>query len=148
VKVILLKDHPKLGKKGEIKEVAEGYARNLLFPRGLAEEASPQKLRERQHQEAQARLKSQRLETESRARAAALEQQTIAFTLPAGEGGRLFGSVTSNDIAAALEKMGFPVDKKKIALAEPIKTIGRHEVTVKLHQGVKATVVVQVEKEN
>jgi large subunit ribosomal protein L9 len=148
VKVILKKDWPKLGKKGELKEVAEGYARNMLFPRGLAEEATPQKLREMQHQEAQAQIKNQRLETESRARAAALDQQTIVFNLPAGEGGRLFGSVTSSDIADALQKMGLPVDKKKINLTEPIKTIGRHEVIVKLHRGIKATVVVQVEKES
>ena len=148
MKVILKKDWPKLGKKGELKEVAEGYARNMLFPRGLAEEATPQKLREMQHQEAQAQIKNQRLETESRARAAALDQQTVVFNLPAGEGGRLFGSVTSSDIADALQKMGLPVDEKKINLTEPIKTIGRHEVIVKLHRGIKATVVVQVEKES
>lgn len=148
MKVILKQDLPNLGKKGEVKDVAEGYARNMLFPRGLVEEATPQRLLERQHHEALTQKKNQRLEADGRARAAELEQQIISFSLPAGDAGRLFGSVTSADIAEALSNLGYPVEKKKIALTEPIKTVGRHPVVVKFHQGIKATVIVEVEKES
>ncbi|MEW5783601.1 MAG: 50S ribosomal protein L9 [Bacillota bacterium] len=148
MKVILKQDLPNLGKKGEIKDVAEGYARNMLLPRGLVEEATPQRLRERQHHEALTQKKNQRLEADGRARAAALDQQVIPFRMPTGDAGRLFGSVTRADIADALSNLGYPVDKKKIALTEPIKTVGRYQVVVKLHQDIKATVIVEVEKES
>ena len=148
MKVILKKDIPNLGKKGEVKEVAEGYARNMLFPRGFAEEATSRRLRELQHRESLQQQKSRRLEEQSREQARQLEQQVITFKLAAGEGGRLFGSVTAADIAEMLEKQGYVVDKKKIALPEQIKTVGRHQVAIKLHRGIKATITVQVEKES
>jgi large subunit ribosomal protein L9 len=148
VKVILKQDLPKLGKKGEVKEVAEGYARNMLFPRGLAEEATAQRMKELERRSLLQQSKNRRLETESLARAEQLNQQLLTFKLAAGEGGRLFGSVTAADIAEALHKQGYEVDKKKILLAEPIKAVGRHPVSIKLHQGVRAEITVQVEKEN
>ncbi|NLA27348.1 MAG: 50S ribosomal protein L9 [Firmicutes bacterium] len=147
MKVILIKDVPGLGEKGEVKDVAPGYGRNLLIPRGLAEEATPGRLRDREHRELALQKKSSRLEKESKAQAEILEQQIIKFRMAAGEGGRLFGSVTAGDIAAELQRMGFVVDRKKIVLEEPIKATGRYEATVKLHLGVKVTVVIEVEEE-
>ena len=148
MKVILLEDVPGLGRKGEVKDVAPGYARNLLIPKGLAEEATPGRLREREHQERVQQQKNRRLEAESRAQAQLLEQQVLHFRMAAGEGGRLFGSVNAADIAEELKRLGFDVDKKKITLKEPIKATGRYEVLVRLHPGVKATVVVEVAGEN
>ena len=110
---ILIEDVAGLGKKGEVKEVAPGYGRNLLIPKGLAEEATPGRLRERQHRELVLQQKSSRLEKESRVQAGILEQQVLRFRLAAGEGGRLFGSVTAADIAGELQRLGFDVDKKK-----------------------------------
>lgn len=147
MKVILIQDVPNLGKKGEIKEVAEGYARNLLLPRGLVEEATPHRLQERQRQEAAARIKSRRLDEQSQAQAAELDHKVVVIKLPAGEGGRLFGSVTAADIAGMLNRQGFAVEKKKIVLEEPIKSVGRYEITIKLRPGIKAAVFVQVEKD-
>ncbi len=148
MKVILLEDVTGLGKKGEVKDVAPGYGRNLLIPKGLAEEATEGRLREQQHRELVLQKKSSRLEKESRERAEILEQQVITFRLAAGEGGRLFGSVTAADIAGELQRLGFDVDRKKIVLEEPIKATGRYGVTVKLYTGVKAVVTVVVEEDN
>lgn len=148
MKVILLEDVAGLGKKGEVKDVAPGYARNLLIPRGLAEEATPGRLREREHRERVQEQKNRRLEAESRAQAQLLEQRVLHFRAAAGEGGRLFGSVDAADIAEELKRQGFDVDKKKILLEEPIKATGRYEVTVKLFPGVKATIVVEVSGES
>lgn len=148
MKIILTENIPGLGKKGEVKEVAPGYGRNLLIPKGMAEEATPGRLRELQHQEQALKKKSRRLKEESRDQAERLEQQELRFRLAAGEGGRLFGSVTAADIAGELQALGFDVDKKKIILEEPIKATGRYEITVKLYSGVKAVVAVEVEEES
>jgi large subunit ribosomal protein L9 len=148
VKIILKQDVPKLGKKGELKDVAEGYARNMLFPRGLAEEATPQRLKELHRRQIDEQNKTKRLESESKARAALLDQHILTIKMPAGESGRLFGSVTAADIAAGLQKDGYPVEKKKVIMEEPIKVIGRHQVTIKLSQGVKAVVLVNVEQDS
>ena len=147
MKVILKEDVPGLGEKGEIKDVAPGYGRNLLIPRGLAEEATPGRLRDLQHREQALKNKKRRQKEESLVRAEQLEQQEIKFRLAAGEGGRLFGSVTASDIAGELQQLGFSVDKRKILLEEPIKAVGRYEITVKLYSGVEAGVIVEVEEE-
>lgn len=147
MKVILTGDVPKLGKKGEVKEVAEGYARNLLFPRGLAEEATPDRLREVQRSLELKQRKDERLESENKAKALEMEKMVIKLKSPAGEGGRLFGSITTSDIAGALAEAGYEVDKKKIILPEPIKTLGQHQVVVKLYKGIKAQIKLQVDKE-
>ena len=148
MKVILKEDIPGLGEKGEIKEVAPGYGRNLLIPKGLAEEATPGRLKELQHQEQVLKRKKQRLLEESQVQAERLAQQELRFRLAAGEGGRLFGSVTAADIAGELQRLGFNVDKKKVILEEPIKATGRYEITVKLYSGVQAEVVVEVEEDS
>ena len=92
--------------------------------------------------------KKQRLLEESQVQAERLAQQELRFRLAAGEGGRLFGSVTAADIAGELQRLGFNVDKKKVILEEPIKATGRYEITVKLYSGVQAEVVVEVEEES
>lgn len=147
MKVLLKEDVPGLGEKGEVKDVAPGYGRNLLIPKGLAVEATPGRLRELQQQEQLLEKRRERLKEESFAQAERLEQQELLFRMAAGEGGRLFGSVTAADIAAELQKLGFSVEKKKVLLEEPIKAAGRYEITVKLHSGVRAVVVAQVEEE-
>lgn len=148
MKIILKEDIPGLGEKGEVKDVAPGYGRNLLIPRGLAVEATPGRLRELQQQEQVLERKKERLKEESLVLAERLGQMEIRFRMAAGEGGRLFGSVTAADIAAELHKLGFSVEKKKVILEEPIKAAGRYEITVKLHSGVKAAVAVEVEAED
>ena len=147
MKVILREDVPGLGEKGEIKEVAPGYGRNLLIPRGMAEEATPGRLRDLEHREQALQSRKRRQEKESRSQAEQLEQQELRFKLAAGEGGRLFGSVTAADIAGRLQQMGFGVEKKKVVLEEPIKAVGRYEITIKLHPGVEAVVAVEVQEE-
>lgn len=148
MKVILKEDVPGLGEKGEVKDVAPGYGRNLLIPRGLAEEATPGRLRDLQHREKILKNKQERLKKESLDQAERLEQQELRFKMAAGEGGRLFGSVTAADVARKLQELGFDVEKKRIMLDEPIKAAGRYEITVRLHSRVKAVIVAVVEEEN
>ncbi len=146
MKVILQKDIPKIGKKDEIKEVADGYARNYLIPRGLAVEASAGRVQELKLREANRARRAEKEQEEALRQARKLEGQDILLKVAAGEGGRLFGSVTSADIAAALQAKGINIERKKIALPEPIKTLGRHTVEVKLHPRVIAPVTIIVEK--
>ncbi len=147
MQVILQKDVPNLGKNGELKEVASGYARNHLLPRGLAIEATPQRLREWQQRQEKAEKVNQQQEALARNLAEKLSAKTFIFKMPAGEGGRLFGSVTPADIAQKLKAEGFDVDKKRIEIAEPIKTIGTFKVAIRLYPGVKADLSLQVDKE-
>lgn len=147
MQVILQQDVTSLGKKGELKEVASGYARNHLLPRGLAIEATPQRLREWKQRQEKAATISRQQEEHARAQAERLSQKELIIWMPAGEGGRLFGSVTAADIAQKLAEAGFSIDKKRIELTEQIKSIGSFTASVRLHQGVKADVIVKVEKE-
>lgn len=148
MQVILEQDVPNLGEKGELKEVAKGYARNHLLPRGLAVEATPQRLREwKQRQEKEEAIKNE-LEEKARKQAGKLSQKEIGIKMPAGEGGRLFGSVTPADIAEKLSEEGFEVDKKKIEVSEQIKNLGNYTVDVRLHPGIKAEIIIRVEKED
>ncbi len=144
MKVILQADISGLGKKGEVKTVAPGYARNHLLPRGLVLEATPQRLKEWEKQRHKMETEAQQQEELARVQADKMNKIEIVINQAAGEGGRLFGSVTTADIAAELKKAGFEVDKKKIELPEAIKTIGRHDVRVKLHPGVKAELTLRV----
>lgn len=138
MKVILMQDVKSLGKKGDIKEVAEGYARNFLFPRRLAVEASGGHLKQhRQQEEVKAGKKSKVLEAAQKT-AAKMEGQVIEISVRVGENGRLFGSVTNNDVAAALKDKGFSVDKRKVELPETVKSVGTYPVRVKLHPEVDA----------
>lgn len=148
MKVILQKDVPGLGKKGELKEVSDGYARNFLFPRGFAVEASAGRVRDLALQEAKKSRRTEREREEAAALASRLEDNTVLIKANAGEGGRLFGSVTTADIARALQEKGFTLDRKKIELPEPIKMLGRHTVAIKLHPQVAVSININVEKQS
>lgn len=145
MKVILTQDVKKVGKKGEVLEVKDGYARNALFPKGLAVEANAVNLNQRMlEQKAEDKRKQQELD-EAQAIADKINDKEVKLAVKIGEGGKVFGSVTSKEIAEALEKeYGIKVDKKKIQLKEAIKGLGGQKVTIKLHAKVAATVQVLV----
>ncbi len=149
MKVVLLQDVKGKGKKDEIVNVSDGYARNFLFPKGLAAEASGTVLNEIKNREASKAHKAA-LELEAaKETAEKLEGVTVKFKLKAGDTGgdskKLYGSVTAKDIAEELEKQnGIVIDKRKIVLSEPIKQFGTHEIPVKLHASVTGTVNVIV----
>lgn len=147
MQVILKEDVKNLGKKGDVVKVAEGYGRNFLIPRGLAVEATEGNLKAFRHQQQLEAARQQRQAEEARRLRERLEGYTVVVRARAGEGGRLFGSVTAADVAEALRAAGFPVDKKRVELAEPLKSLGRHPVTIRLHAGVSATVWVEVQAE-
>ncbi len=148
MQVILEQDVPNLGKKGELKEVAKGYARNHLLPRGLAVEATPQRLRDWKQRQEKEEAANKELAEKAHKQAEKISQKEINIKMPAGEGGRLFGSVTPADIAKKLSEEGFEVDKKKIEVSEQIKNLGSYTVDVRLHPGIKAEITVLVEKED
>lgn len=144
MKVILQKDVKNLGKKGDAVEVSEGYARNYLVPRGLVIMATDANLRTlKQEQEAKQNRK-EREKKEAADLARKMSDMKVTIAAKAGEAGRIFGSVTSADIAAALEKKGVKVDKRKIELKDPIKVLGEYKVDVRVYQEVLATLTVKV----
>ncbi len=145
MKVVLLEDVKSIGKKNEIVNVSDGYARNFLFPRKLAKEATAGAVGEvNAKNEAIARQKAIELD-EAKKLAEKIEGKEIKIQAKAGTNNRLFGSVTSKEIAEEIEKqLGVEVDKKKITAAE-IKAFGNYEATVKLHSGVSAKLKVAVE---
>ncbi|HEV8150301.1 MAG TPA: 50S ribosomal protein L9 [Gemmatimonadales bacterium] len=144
MEVILREDVQSLGKAGALVRVKPGYARNYLLPRGLAYEATEGN-KKRIAAETRAR-ESRAAEERGKAQASADELSNVAVTVPAkaGEGDRLFGSVTAQDIADALAHAGHPVDKRKIELSHPIKQLGEHMVPVRLHSEVQAVIRVTV----
>jgi large subunit ribosomal protein L9 len=147
VKVILSQDVPSLGRAGTVVEVKEGYARNYLFPRGLAVEATEGRMRAlRQEREAGDRRGARQREEAARA-AATLSGRQIVITARGGDRGRLFGAVTAQDVAEALRRQGFDVSKKQVVLDHPIKVAGSHWVTVRLEHDQHARVRVVVEAE-
>ena len=148
MEVILLKDVRRLGKAGEIKTVADGYARNYLIPRGLAIPAT-EGARKQMAERAKARERRQaREKAQAEAQAANLAKVELTFKAKAGEKGRLYGSITNGDIATKLsEKLGIEVDKRKVLLEEPIKELGRFKVEVRVHPDVKTSLTVIVEPE-
>jgi large subunit ribosomal protein L9 len=148
VKVILLKDIKDLGKTGEIKELADGYARNYLIPRGLAVEATPDKLKEIEEKN----LKTQKNKQKEMASAEALKDKlngkSVQISLKTGGGDKLFGAVTTKEIAELIEKqLKIKVDRKKIELDEPIKHLGDYNIKIKLYQSVQAEIKLTVAAE-
>jgi large subunit ribosomal protein L9 len=148
MKVILKEDVKKLGNKGDVVNVADGHARNLLFPRGLAEPYTESSKKKLESEKKDQKEKTDRLLKKAQEEAQELSENPIVIKAKAGEHGKLFGSVTSPDITAALKKStGFEIDKKDVSIDEPIRHTGTHEVKVKLHKNVTATVKVQVVEE-
>jgi large subunit ribosomal protein L9 len=144
MEVILREDVKSLGKAGELVKVKPGYARNFLLPKGLAYEATEGN-RKRILAESKARAARAAEETSAaQASAAKLAGVTVTLARKAGEGDRLFGSITAQDIADALAKQGHAVDKRKIELEHPIKTLGAHTVPIRLHHEVQADLRVTV----
>ncbi|MCB1146608.1 MAG: 50S ribosomal protein L9 [Leptospiraceae bacterium] len=144
MRVILKSDIPSLGRAGEIKEVKNGFARNYLIPRGLVLSADGRSQKERQFLENVQQKKILKRKKTAEETAKTIHGKVIEFTLKAGEEGKLFGSVTNIGVQKKLEEAGFPVDRRSIHLEEPIKTVGTHEVEIRLHEGVVSKIQVIV----
>ena len=147
MEVILKEDVPKLGHRGDVVKVAEGYGRNYLLPRKLAIEATVSNKAVIDQMKQSAVRRSAIEKADSEALGKQLDGVALTFARKAGEKDHLFGSVTSADIADALEQKGFNIDRRKIQLNEPLKSIGEFEVPVRLHREVTSRVKVTVEKE-
>ncbi|MFZ3330382.1 MAG: 50S ribosomal protein L9 [Candidatus Acidiferrales bacterium] len=147
MQIILQEDVEKLGTRGQLVEVAEGYARNFLLPRKLGLEATAGNLKRLEKMRANFEKKEATEKAAAQQQGELLAAVSLEFTRKAGENDQLFGSVTSGDIAEALVAKGFEIDKKRIVLAEPIKIMGEYEVPVKLHREVSANVKIAVKKE-
>ena len=146
MKVILLQDVKGKGKKGQMLEVSDGYARNFMLPKKMAIEATPDaintmKMNDKATQERIAKEKAAALDTANKLRA-----MTLTVTAKGGGAGRLFGAVTNQEIAAALEKQGIKLDKRKIVIADPIKNVGTYTVTCKLGYEINAPLTVKIEE--
>lgn len=145
MKVILQADIKNLGKKGDVVEVSEGYGRNYLLPRGLAVEASSGNLRHAAQQKQKESAKAERELKEAQKIGEKIKDQQLKVGAKVGEGGRLFGSVTPQEIADQLRRQfAVEIDKRKIEIKEPIKSLGTHKVTVKIHPKVHVQVQVDV----
>jgi large subunit ribosomal protein L9 len=145
VKVILTTDVPKLGKSGEMKSVADGYATNFLIPQKLAVPAAGGAYRAWQHDIASREEKRQREREEAEIATNRISSTTLTMGVKVGEGGKLYGSITSKDIADALSRRGIEIDRHKIELEEPLKSLGTYKVAVKVYQGMTSEVTVVVE---
>jgi len=144
MKVILLTEVKGLGKADDVVEVNDGYARNLLFKKNLALEATPTNMNAIKLKKGSLAEKARRELLEAKENGRKLSDQKIVLTMKSGEGGRLYGAVTAMDIAAALEKQGYKVDKKHILIKNPIKAVGIFDVTLKLHAEVSVNITVDV----
>ena len=147
MEVILKEDVPKLGSRGDVVKVAEGYGRNFLLPRKLAIEASPGNKAVIEQMKAASRRRSAKEKAQAEELATQFEGVSVSFQRRSGEHDQLFGSVTAGDIAEALEKKGFNVDRRKIHIHEPLKTLGEFTVPIRLHKDVSTHLKVVIEKE-
>ncbi|MBI3747863.1 MAG: 50S ribosomal protein L9 [Chloroflexi bacterium] len=145
MKVILTKDVAKLGKSGEMRVVADGYATNFLIPNQLAVPAAGGAYRAWQHDIASREDKRVRERAEAEIAATRIASTTLTMGVKVGEGGKLYGSITSKDIADALGRRGIEVDRHKIDLEDPLKTLGTYKVAIKVFTGMTAEVTVVVE---
>ena len=147
MQIVLLEDVKSLGKKGEIVKANDGYARNFILPKKLGVEATPANLAKLKQQKAHEAKVAAQVLAEAKELAAKLEAGQVEMKAKVGEGGRLFGAIASKEIAQEVKKQfGLEIDKKKIVLKDPIKTLGKHEVQVKLHKDVTAKLAVNVEE--
>jgi large subunit ribosomal protein L9 len=148
MEVLLLSDIDRLGQAGDIKKVADGYARNFLFPRGLAVVATPGAIKQAEKQQKATARREAKALSEAQALALVLDGKIVTFQARAGEGDRLYGSITSSNIADSLsEQVGQEVDRRKIELEEPLKELGTHAVTIRLAAEAEAKVTVVIERE-
>lgn len=148
MKVILLTDVPKLGKQGEVVQVSDGYARNFLLPKSLAVEASEARLRELKQKNEQIEKRKEKEEQKAIWIKEKIEGQTVVVQAKCGEGGKLFGAVTSKEITDALKaQYKVDIDKKRVEIKEPIRHLGEYPVRIRLHSKAMAEVTVRVEEE-
>ena len=145
MKVILTKDVPKLGKSGELKNVADGYATNFLIPQSLAVPAAGGAYRAWQHDIASREDKRKREREDADIAATRIASTTLTMGVKVGEGGKLYGSINNQDIAEALGRRGIVVDKHKIELEQPIKSLGTYKVAIKVYAGMTPEVTIVVE---
>ena len=146
--VILKQDVPGTGRAGEVVKVSDGFARNMLIPRGLALEATEGNVRSLEKQQELQRKKAAESKAHAEAQAEELKSKKVVIKAKAGDGGRLFGAITSKDISEAIkEQLKFDIDKKKIELESPIKSVGTYSVNLKLYPEVKGSLSVEVEAE-
>jgi len=146
VRVILKREVSGLGRPGEVKDVADGYAQNYLLPKGLAIEATASEMKHLARERQVEKLKKDRAHADAEELAERLGKVTLVFRLKAGEQGKTFGSVTNKDIAEALKREHkVDIDRAKIQLADPVKTLGTHSVEIKLLPDVRAKLTVAVE---
>lgn len=145
MKVILQQEVKKLGKKGDIIEVSEGYARNFLLPQKLAIEATANNVNIAKQQKAAQVHKEQRANDEAKVLASQLSKVSVTIPVKTGEGGKVFGSVTAKDIADAIQSQyNLEIDKRKIELKEAIKALGTHSVTVRVHPEITGKIEVKI----
>lgn len=147
MEVILRQDVDELGMEGDIVNVARGYARNYLIPKGIALEANQQSIRTFEAQRKKIEVRKLRAKEDAEKVEERLRGMVITFSHKAGEEGKLYGSVTSMDIASHLEKQGIIVDRRKIQLEKPIKTLGEFEVPIRVYRGITPSVKVVVARE-
>jgi large subunit ribosomal protein L9 len=145
VKVILTQDVTSLGKSGDLKDVADGYARNFLIPRKLAVPAAGGAYRAWQHDIASREEKRKREREEAEIAAQRISSTTLTMGVKVGEGGKLYGSITAKDIADALGRRGIEIDRHKVELDEPLKTLGTYKVAIRVYPGLTPEVTVAVE---
>ena len=148
MQVILLEDVKSLGKKGEVVEVNDGYARNFVIPKKLGVEATQKNLNELKNQQKRDSIIAKQQLDAAKEYGEKISKETVQLTMKAGEGGRVFGSVSSKEIVtAAKTQFGFDIDKKKLQMPEPIKAFGTYEIPVKLHPQVTTTLKVCVKEQ-
>ncbi len=146
MKVVLLKDVKNMGKRDDIVNVSDGYARNFLFPQKLAAEATPGTLKEIERKRAAQDAREAELRTEALAKAELLKNKTIVLQVKCGDKGRLYGSVTAAEVAEALEKQhGIKADKRKIDIGDPIRETGIREISVWLYSGITTKMKLDVQ---
>lgn len=146
MKVILQKDVKDVGRVGELVNVSEGFARNFLFPRKLAAEATEKRVKEYEHLKRVAETKKKKALAERQEMLAKINNATVSFKLAAGENDKLFGTVTTTDISKELQKMGHSVDRRDIVLEEPIKVLGTHKAVIRYSEGLEAKIQISVDR--
>jgi large subunit ribosomal protein L9 len=147
INVVLTEDMANLGKSGELVRVRPGYARNYLIPRGLAISATAENVSRIEHEKKVVEVRNAKLKSEAEQLAQKLANVKLTIERPVGEGDRLYGSVTSRDVEEALAAAGYAVDRRRIAM-DAIKTLGTHQVTIRLATSVSATIEVNVAKKS